>query len=497
VSAAGIATLHSRPLRFLRFDRSRCLCVPFAVFLVGVGVLGCADGEEESKPPASASRVVTDASVAASPATGPPPAPQLAVRVIDGDSSRPVRGARVVAPGATARTERGGVAELTALRKRVRVRVSAPGYSTRTVRLDFRGRPTRTVELWRPALQWPMYGANPARTQAHAGITLRPPFRTVWRRRLNGLVEFPAVVWEGVAYINSGKGWLRALSMADGHLLWKKRVGTFMASSPAIDPQRRLIVTTSMLPGDVKIVDMDTGRVRWRLSTGLTEPSPVIRNGVVYFAATSGNVYALDLDRRRLRWTFRGGVKITGSPALVGRRLFVGDYAGRVFALNAHTGRLIWTGSAGSRVYGTTAVANGRVFVPSVFSGLSALSERTGRLLWRIPAGAYLYSAPAVFRGRVYFATYAGLVYCVDVRSGRILWTRPTGGRVSGAVQVVAGVVYAASMEGRITAWHWRSGRARWSFPHGRYVPVSGNGSRLLMHGGGRIWAVQPKSSNR
>jgi hypothetical protein len=57
----------------------------------------------------------------------------------------------------------------------------------------------------------------------------------------------------------------------------------------------------------------------------------------------------------------------------------------------------------------------------------------------------------------------------------------------------VAGVVYAASMGGRTTAWHWRSGRPLWTFPHGRYVPVSGNGARLLLHGGGSIWAVEPK----
>jgi outer membrane protein assembly factor BamB len=124
---------------------------------------------------------------------------------------------------------------------------------------------------------------------------------------------------------------------------------------------------------------------------------------------------------------------------------------------------------------------------------MSALSARTGRLLWRIPIGAYTYSSPAVYRGRVYFGTYEGLVYSVDARSGRILWTRPAGGAVSGAVQVVNGVVYAGSLGSRITAWQWRSGRPLWSFPHGRYVAVSGNGSVLLMHGGGAIWGVVPK----
>jgi outer membrane protein assembly factor BamB len=132
------------------------------------------------------------------------------------------------------------------------------------------------------------------------------------------------------------------------------------------------------------------------------------------------------------------------------------------------------------------------VFVPSVFSGLSALSARTGRTLWRFPVGSYMYSSPAAFRGRVYFATHGGYVYSADARSGRVRWARPAGGRVGGAVQVVGGLVYAAS-PGRISAWHWRTGRRVWSFPHGKYVPVSGNGARLLLHSLTAIWAVEPR----
>jgi outer membrane protein assembly factor BamB len=315
----------------------------------------------------------------------------------------------------------------------------------------------------------------------------------VWKRNLGGLVEFPAVTWNGVAYVTNIHGILRALSISSGKMLWKRRIGTLAATSPAIDPQRGVLVVTTMSPGYVSVVSMKTGRVKWRFYTGRAEPSPVVRDGVAYFAAANGNVYALDLDRRRPRWVFHGGVKITSSPALVGDRLYVGDYAGRVFALNARTGGRIWTGSAGGRVYGTVAVAGGRVFAPSVFSGLSALSARSGRLLWRIPTGAYLYSSPAAYRGRVFFASYTGRVQAANAQTGRILWTGYAGGAVSGAVQVVAGVVYTGSFGSRITAWNWRTGKTLWTFPKGRYVPVSGAGDRLLLHGGGGIWAVEAK----
>src|SRR6266545_2654586 len=154
-----------------------------------------------------------------------------------------------------------------------------------------------------------MYGVTPARTQVHSGIKLRPPFRVVWSRNLHGLLEFPAVVWNGVAYVNNIHGTLTALSMSTGRVLWSKRLGTLAASSPAVDAKRGVLVVTTMSPGNVNVISMKTGHVRWRYATGRAEPSPVIRDGVAYFAATNGSVYALDLDRRRPREAdaFSGG----------------------------------------------------------------------------------------------------------------------------------------------------------------------------------------------
>jgi outer membrane protein assembly factor BamB len=420
--------------------------------------------------------------------------PQTIIRVVDGDTGRRVSTAVVRIGGTAGEADRRGIVRLAfEQRGRARARISAPGYLERRVVVPLREERAVIVPVWRRKLQWPLYGATPARTQAQPAINVRPPFRVVWRRNLHKLLEFPAVVWEGVAYITNYRGVLWAISMRNGRVLWRNRIGKKAASSPAVEPRRRELVVTTKEPGRIKIVDMATGKVRWGYATARGEGSPVIVRGIAYLGDESGRIYALDVRRRKMRWIFSGASKITSSPAIANGRLYFGDYAGRVYALNARSGRRIWTGSAGSRVYGTVAVARGRVFAPSVFSGLSALSARTGRLLWRIPVGVYLYSSPAYYRKRVYFGTYAGLVYSVSPRSGRVLWRRSTGGAVSGAIVVVNGVVYAGSFNGRITAWNWRTGRRLWSFPQGRYVPVSGNGGRLLMHGRRGVWAVAPR----
>jgi len=58
---------------------------------------------------------------------------------------------------------------------------------------------------------------------------------------------------------------------------------------------------------------------------------------------------------------------------------------------------------------------------------------------------------------------------------------------------VVDRVVYASTLRNETTAFGWRSGRAVWRFADGKYVPVSGSGKRLLIHGERRLYAVEER----
>ena len=58
---------------------------------------------------------------------------------------------------------------------------------------------------------------------------------------------------------------------------------------------------------------------------------------------------------------------------------------------------------------------------------------------------------------------------------------------------VVDGVAYAGSLGHQIVGVATRTGRVLVRFPHGEYVPVSGSGDRLLLHGYSRLYAVEAK----
>ena len=416
---------------------------------------------------------------------------KLVVTVVDGDTDARIHGATVRLWHRAGHTNRRGVAVIRVPdRKSMYVTVGARGYGGRNVFEPFAGHRLVTVRIYRPQLQWQMYGATPTRTQSQVHIHLRPPFKTVWYVPLGGLVEFPAVVDDGVAYVGNRSGTVYAITMRQGRVLWRHRTNALMASSLAVDGTE--LVHHSM-GGRVALLDRANGSVRWSYDVGSPiESSPVVRDGIDYFGTWDGRVVALDLRTHRVRWSRSLGAKITASASVAGGLLFIGDYAGRIWALSLRTGATRWVQSVNGRVYGTAAVARGRVFVPSSDGDSLTAFTTTGRYLWRVSTGSYVYSSPAVWGGRVFFGSYNGTFYCVSAASGRTLWQVGTGGPISGAAVVVDGVAYAGSFSGRIVGVAARTGRVVLNFRHGHYVPVSGDGMRLLLHGYSSIYAVEP-----
>jgi outer membrane protein assembly factor BamB len=107
-----------------------------------------------------------------------------------------------------------------------------------------------------------------------------------------------------------------------------------------------------------------------------------------------------------------------------------------------------------------------------------------------------VYSSPAVADGVVCWGSYTGEFYGSSAATGRILWRLNTGGPISGAAVIVDGVAYVGSFSHRIIGVNVHTGRRLVTFPHGQYVPVSGNGGRLLFNGFSRIYAVEPRRAH-
>jgi outer membrane protein assembly factor BamB len=354
---------------------------------------------------------------------------------------------------------------------------------------------------------WPMYRFDAARQAAPEGIpaTMRPPFRPHWFFGARSLVEFPPVAAYGHLYVANARGTIFALNTELRGVTWRLRTGRCTAATPAVVAHTVFMsflnkppcnATRSGLGGEVVALDADTGKVRWRVTMGPTESSPLVVGGLVYVGDWRGRVYALSARTGRTVWSYQTGDKVKDGLAYAGGRVYFGSYDHNVYALNAHTGRLVWKAGAQERLgprgtfYSTPAVAYGRVYIGATDRKVYSFGATSGKLRWSHGTSGYVYASPAVWQERVLVGSYDGTFYCFDAATGDVCWSFKANGPISGSAVVINGVVYFSTFANRTYALDARTGKPLWFFRRGKYAGVVTDGKQLFLVGYARVYAM-------
>jgi outer membrane protein assembly factor BamB len=357
---------------------------------------------------------------------------------------------------------------------------------------------------------WPLYGYNLARTRFFGhGQKLVPPLHVGWKFQDGALLEFPPVIYDNTLYFEDANGWARALSTKNGHVLWKRRVGSLAAASPALDVRHKLVffVLLSTSPGAsqpgngaVVAVSMKNGKVAWShsLPPG-SESSPLVHGLSVFLGDQSGTVYSFRTYDGHLNWTFGAGGGVKGGVAFAHDTIYFGDYGAHVHAVNAANGREIWSASGGDSFYSTPAVAFGRVYLGSTSGSVYAFWANSGAQAWSASTGAYVYASPAVadlpgVGPTVYIGSYDGTLYAYNADTGGVRWSHAAGSRIDGSATVLGNVVYYSVLGSNTsTGLDVRTGRQVFSFPDGEFSPVITDGKVVFLIGYSTIYQMLPR----
>src|SRR5436190_16264633 len=82
--------------------------------------------------------------------------------------------------------------------------------------------------------------------------------------------------------------------------------------------------------------------LKWKIKTGPVFGSPVIDNGVVYFASTDSSLHAVDLQKGTLLWKFNFYGSSRSTPFVEKENLYIISEDGALYDINKNTGKLIW-----------------------------------------------------------------------------------------------------------------------------------------------------------
>jgi outer membrane protein assembly factor BamB len=359
---------------------------------------------------------------------------------------------------------------------------------------------------------WPVYGGDLARTHTlPVRSPLRPPYRTAWSVTGRVLLEFTPVLCGRSVFLLKNNGALYSISRLNGHVAWKRKLGSLAASSPACGDGTVYAVllerTRGSRAGRVVALDAKDGHTRWsRKLPSRSESSPLLFGDRLYFGSEDGTVYALRTSDGAVRWKVKAAGAVKGALAMSDGKLFFGDYGGRVSAIRRTDGAKVWTAGTGStfglrsgNFYSSPSVQYGRVYIGSTDGAVYSFSARNGQLAWRRSTGGYVYGSPAVGtppggRPTVFVGSYDGTFYALDARTGQPRWTRRLGRKISGSATVVGDLVFVSDL-GTKSTWALGTGTGAtvWKTGRGAFNPTISDGRRIYFNGYSSLFALDPR----
>lgn len=281
----------------------------------------------------------------------------------------------------------------------------------------------------------------------------------------------------GTLYVSSGFGRLTALDAATGAVRWRQRLDATGSGTPLVSGGLVYVVAGDDTAWAVRT---DTGRIAWQLQATpsvanvLGAPAPVLAGNFTVFAFGSGELTGAFRRGGTQRWTTTvsgeriGSVTsrigdITGSPVVVGSRIYVGNQSGRTAALDAQTGERLWTARQGT--LGQIWPAGDSLFAVSDFNQLVRMNASDGSVIWvqdlpgfvkdkpRKRAEVYVHYGPILAGGRIVLASNDGLLRFYAPEDGTLVNTVEIPGGATTPPVVANRTLYVVSRTGQLHAF--------------------------------------------
>lgn len=232
----------------------------------------------------------------------------------------------------------------------------------------------------------------------------------LWDYKTDGPIRCSPKVAEGHVFLGSDDGTLYAINVATSLKSWAIRTEGAVRSSPFLTKDYIYFgcEANEFLCSDYR------GVIKWRyLTKRPVTSSPIVSDGIVYFASLDSNFYALDAKSGWVIWRFRMGKGSVSSPTLLDN--------------------LIIFGSADNFLY--------------------CVDKSSSREIWRYKCDHQVSGSPLIYKDAVYCGTASGSFYSLDIKTGRVRWKFTSGGPITGSVTASNDVIYIGSTDHKIYAF--------------------------------------------
>ncbi|MFT5258510.1 MAG: outer membrane protein assembly factor BamB [Saprospiraceae bacterium] len=257
----------------------------------------------------------------------------------------------------------------------------------------------------------------------------------LWSNKVSGTIDAGVGVGASVAVVGLDNGDVIAYNAETGVKQWQHSLGRIISATPVAGGETVVVRTQD---GHVFGLQSANGELVWgiekpiaSLSIGRDGASKIVGEGVLT-GFSSGRLLATNLFSGQTFWEKRAFrpqgkneidrlIDMDGSPLVLESNIVVGAYQGGIASYQILDGELNWRNESVS-TRKSMFVHEDKIIVTGSEGEVSAVSANTGATLWEQSSlvGRAL-SAPTVFNNQVLVGGLKGAIYALDINSGEII----------------------------------------------------------------------------
>jgi len=264
-----------------------------------------------------------------------------------------------------------------------------------------------------------------------------------WKYASEGPIRSAPVIDGGIVYFGSDDKRLYGFDLATDQPLQPFQTSGAIQSTPAIWKDNVFVASQD---GYIYALKRSAAgfRMVWQaqatVAYGEMFSSPVVHRGQVLISA-SNRLIGFDATRGTRRWNFKAGGLIAGSPAVTGRRAYIGSRDGVIYCVDVTQGKALWRfpirGSRGP-------IQSSPVLAGDVLLVRSGPPQVAAQLQQRATAGPLETGrgGPASTIQQPIAQTFPASILALDPQNGDLIWEyrlqkakasiRPGGGQYAG-----------------------------------------------------------------
>ena len=256
------------------------------------------------------------------------------------------------------------------------------GYNIVTVengKVEFRERLTGRVTK-------PVWHSFTLKMWGYCSSMKRPHIEEVWRIEESSDIASQGVAVKNLYVYTTTSGYVRAVDIQSGKLLWSYKTGNKIFSAPFITSENVYITSAD---GKIYALKRRNGKERWSLDTGYPiVASPLVHDDVLLTGSSNGKFYAVGAGDGKIKWVAEGlRGYVESRPAADENNVYIGSWGAMFYAFDLKTGKRVWEFDTGKGRYFSPGacwpvVAHGEIFVQSSDYVMRAFSS-DGKIVWQ------------------------------------------------------------------------------------------------------------------